>query len=59
MTVDLEAKAKERAVAALMGAPPANGTVIALDPDIPPRHQRLHLQAELRRLNGERRRPTG
>ena len=27
-------------------ATPADGTVIALDPDIPPRHQRLHLQAD-------------
>ena len=25
---------------------PTNGTIIALDPDIPPRHQRLRLQAE-------------
>ena len=25
---------------------PANGTVLALDPDIPPSHQRLHFAAE-------------
>ncbi len=25
---------------------PTNGTLLALDPDIPPRHQRLHLRAE-------------
>ena len=29
---------------------PSNGTIIALDPDIPPNHQRLTLQAEGRQL---------
>ena len=36
------------------GAPritaPASGTIIALDPDIPPRHQRLNFSAEGRGL---------
>ena len=37
---------------------PATGTIIALDPDIPPRHQRLHFtavgDAALWQLNGQR-----
>jgi penicillin-binding protein 1C len=36
---------------------PASGTIIALDPDIPPRHQRLHFKAQAYaaqwRLNGK------
>jgi penicillin-binding protein 1C len=46
VAVDDGSGAKGRAAGALRITAPANGTILALDPDIPPQRQRLALRAE-------------